>query len=138
MSLVRWIFGGELRAAEREPDSARTVAIVCSVAVVAMLLGDRHGIPTEPLIKGGWRFLVHGALVVAVLSWWEKGRWRVLGTALVVVPLLMRFNGGLGFLKAAPIAYVVGPAMGGAAILAMGLPDRHRWGIGIGEWRWWL
>jgi len=150
-----WLLG-DIPELPREPGSAVLVSVVCTAAAAGMWLSERHGLHGGPMAVGAWRMLVHGCVPLAALAAWElhvaRGRGQfapapaaivALGVTLLLLPVALGLTkAGASALVASPALRMVLPAAVGAtlvlgALRAMGarLGD---WGIGLGDWRWWL
>ncbi len=156
MAVVRWLLG-DIPERVREPDSGSLAVWVAFAAAIGMWLGLRHQPKGDPVLVGAWRMLVHGGLPLAALAAWElRQAWRrgprpsasafaltLVGMALVFAPVGARF-GAAGFAAqvAAPFWAMAFPALLGSALVLGGLTlarrDLTTWGIGLGDWRWWL
>ena len=147
-ALVRWAFG-DLEHKPPEPGSAGLISWVCVVTCFAMIAGEWHAISGHPVLRSFYRLAVHGAVPLAgVVLWtaWTRGRSRLLATVAAVaclfpVALRMLTDGGVATLREQPALLVV-PTLVGAA---MAIVAAHRagegvgaWGLGLGDWRWWL
>jgi membrane protease YdiL (CAAX protease family) len=129
------------------------VVFVCTAAALGMWLGSRHAFKNDPMLMGVWRMLAHGGVPLAAVGIWEARAWarpRALDAALVtagVTGLLglcaLRFTPlGADWFTAAPTLHLAVPSLVAAALVLAGLAhagtDLRRWGIGLGDWRWWL
>ena len=152
--VVRWLallLGEPLPHTAPEAGSTALLVWCCVWAATAMFLGDAYDVrgPT-PLGSGMFRVGVHGALPFAAIGLWElwrHGRLRVfalLGAAIILAPLLYRtqFPGASKVVAAAPFLTLLLPFAVGAVLIRVGLSmagsDPTRWGMGLGDWRWWV
>ncbi len=152
---VRWLLG-DIPEMERRPESAALAVWVCCAAALGMYLGERHGVRGDPVLVGSWRMLAHGGVpLVAVALWEARQAWRAGSRAVVGYGLLLVGAAGLAALTAArfsseslavftstPGTTLAVPAIVAAALLLGGLRALDRdpgdWGIGLGDWRWWV
>ncbi len=156
LALVRWLLG-DIPERVREPDSGALVVWVSFAAAIGMWLGLRHQPKGDPVLTGTWRMLVHGGIPLVAVALWElREAWRrgptpspaaiglsVGGIALVLAPIAARFtDAGLAAQSAQSFANMARPGLLGGALLLAGLyaarRDLTKWGIGLGDWRWWL
>ncbi len=154
-AVIRWLLG-DLPEREREEDSGLLVVWVCTIAAMGMWLALREGIKGGPMAVGAWRMVAHGCLPLAAVGLWElRAAWRrggfrwgpgllaLAGTGVLLLPVGMRFTKGGGkWLVAQPELHMALPGAIGAMVLLMGLyrlgAKPEAWGIGFGDWRWWL
>ncbi len=154
-AVVQWLLG-DVPELVREPESGALAVVVCTAAAVAMWLGTRQELKGPPVPMGAWRMLVHGGVpLIAVAGWEVRVLWRrglrpsaaffatAVGVALLVLPVLLRFSHeGAKELQAEPMLRMVLPAAVGATLVVAGLKAAGArladWGIGLGDWRWWL
>jgi len=140
---------GELPKLDRDEDSTSLLWLVGLFASAAMFMGEFYNLPGHPLTRGFWRSTVHGGLPlvgIALWSTWKGGRGRGLAVAsflVLLVPIIVRLQGrpGANQLRESP-EWMVLPALlalglAGAAILRSGA-KLAKWGVGLGDWRWWL
>lgn len=154
-AVVQWLLG-DVPVLEREPGSGLLVGVVCTAAVMGWWLSERHGLRGGPMVSASWRMLVHGGLALAVLGGWElRLAWRsgrfsggpavaaITGILLLLAPIAVRANdAGAHALAASPGQRIILPVFIGAVLLLFGLKALGArladWGIGFGDWRWWL
>jgi membrane protease YdiL (CAAX protease family) len=156
LALVRWLLG-DIPERAREPDSGTLVVWVSFAAALGMWLGLRHQPKGDPVLVGTWRMLAHGGIpLVAVAAWELRDAWRrgqppgsvafgvtFGGAALLLGPVIARFtDAGLASMATASFLRMSLPGLVGAAAILLGLRLAQRdlkvWGIGLGDWRWWL
>lgn len=156
MAIVRWLLG-DIPEFTRQPDSGALLVWVSFAAAIGMWLGLRFQPKGDPVLTGAWRMLVHGGIpLVAVLMWELRDAWRkgapppaaavglgVAGASLLLAPIAARFtDAGLAAQAAASFANMARPGLLGAALVLVALKlarrDLTAWGIGLGDWRWWL
>ncbi len=150
--VVRWLLG-DIPELARRPGSGALAVWVCSVAAIGMWLGLRHSFKADPVSVGAWRMVVHGAVPLAFVALWELWLRRhtrlaaagvgavSLGVTLLLFPVLIRFfDGGPAWLSAS--SGVAAMPLFGAGLALAGMrrlgADLRDWGIGLGDWRWWL
>jgi membrane protease YdiL (CAAX protease family) len=133
----------------RDRAEARAFPIVLvSVALVAMLLGGRHAPRQPPGAWAAWTVLVFGGLPLAaalLLDGWARPAarlWGSLGMAAVLLPVgaTLTFPGALPAVKAHPSWLVATTVLSAGLVLIgawQGGVDLRRWGLGLGDWRWW-
>jgi len=123
--------------------------ILVSVAMLALLFNNQRGMRSPPMVWATWTVLIFGCLPMAtgmVLDGWRQARARAYGlTALVVVlaPLVTVawVPGGKAWLNGQPRLLLLAAAVSGGLMLlgvVHGRVDLRRWGVGLGDWRWWL
>ncbi|MDP2314483.1 MAG: CPBP family intramembrane metalloprotease [Pseudomonadota bacterium] len=159
--MVRWLLG-EIPERIREPNSGALAVWVAYAAAIGMWFGLRLSPKGDPVLVGTWRMLVHGGIPLVAVALWElRDGWRsttapggakpsptsiglsVAGIALLLAPIAARFSKpGLAFLTSDPFDNMARPALIGTALVLGGLilarRDLSKWGIGLGDWRWWL
>lgn len=153
---MRWLLG-DITDRAREPDSGALVVWVSVAAAIGMWLGLRFQLKGDPVLSGSWRMLVHGGVPLVAMALWElreatrKGPRPTRaavglvagGIALVLAPIAARFtDAGLAAQVAHSFANMARPGIIGAGLVLAGLVlarrDLTKWGIGLGDWRWWL
>ena len=105
---------------------------------------------------GAWRMLVHGCVPLAALAAWElhvaraAGRLAAapaaivaLGITLLLLPVAVGLTkAGAHDLAGSPAQRILLPAVVGATLVLVALRAMGArlgdWGIGLGDWRWWL
>ncbi len=123
--------------------------VIVSVAALAILFGTKHGLRNPPLVWAAWTVLGFGCLPLAVgflmdgrgkraaLIWGGLSLLVVLGTLVAGTwipdvraafkadarPVLVACTAGFGLVA-------VGALHGGVSL--------RKWGLGLGDWRWWL
>jgi membrane protease YdiL (CAAX protease family) len=150
LAAVRWLLG-ELVDRPREPDSGKLVVLVAYAAAIGMWFGVKHGYRGDPVLAGAWRMAAHGGVPLIGLALWElrtlpKGPWRNVAIAAVlgvVVVIGARFtDAGVLWHTEAPVLHLAAPLLGLGTLTLLALrhggADLSRWGIGLGDWRWWL
>lgn len=147
---------GDLPETARTPDSAPLILWATTWAALGMWLGLRFSYRGEPLLVGAWRMVVHGGLPLVGLALWELRAARrdrtgtVWGAALALVGVCgllttvgARFtDAGAAAQAAAPFVALALPSLVATGFVIAGLRGARRdltvWGIGLGDWRWWL
>ena len=123
--------------------------ILVTVAMLAMLFNGQRGLRNPPMVWATWTVLCFGCLPMATglaLDGWGRLRarvWGVLALLVALAPLVTAtwIPGGKPLLKGQP-----GLLLGAAGLTALflmlgalhGRVDLRRWGVGLGDWRWWL
>ncbi|MBW1878433.1 MAG: CPBP family intramembrane metalloprotease [Deltaproteobacteria bacterium] len=149
-STVHWLFGS-LPTPERAPHSTALMVFVASVAALVIEADLRHHISAGkwPAYNDVWTLTTYGALPLAALVAWELGRnrgaWAVwaLGTiAILATPVLRFVAEGWEEAMRADARIMLVPAVVGALVVLgaarVGKVDLSKWGVGLGDWRWWL
>lgn len=154
-AVVQWLLG-DVPELERRPESLALAILVCTVGATGMFLGTRRDLHGGPMPVGLWRMLVHGGLPLAAVGLWElRARWKagsrspaaillaLAGVALLLAPIVLRFDHANAKAEVAePYARLLAPAALGAVFVVYGLKQLDAkledWGIGFGDWRWWL
>ncbi|MES2639065.1 MAG: CPBP family intramembrane glutamic endopeptidase [Myxococcota bacterium] len=153
---MRWLLG-DITDRVREVDSGALVVWVAYAAAIGMWLGLRFQPKGDPVLTGSWRMVVHGGIPLVAVALWEvresvrKGPkpspvavgFTVGGMALVLAPIVARFtDAGLAEQVAHSFRNMAAPALVGAGLVLAGLllakRDLTKWGMGLGDWRWWL
>jgi membrane protease YdiL (CAAX protease family) len=147
---------GDLPETPRTADSAPLILWATTWAALGMWLGLRFSYRGDPLLVGAWRMLVHGGLPLVGLALWElraAGRARtgspsgaavaLVGVAGLLASVGARFTvAGEAAQRAAPFLALALPSLVATALVIAGLRLARRdltvWGIGLGDWRWWL
>lgn len=150
LRLVRWLFG-DLPELERQPNSGPMVIGVSFAAALGMWLGLRHAFKVDPMVTGSWRMLAHGGPALAAVGllelYFRRGREGavlvVAGALLLVGPLFFRLTeAGEIAIAGDPVVWLVLPGLLGTVLVLTGMrrmgARREDWGIGLGDWRWWL
>ena len=147
-AFLHWALGS-LEHKKPETGSAALLCFLCIIASAAMAAGEWHSIKGHILVRSFYRLAVHGAFPFTCLILWQtwvhrKSQWLAsLAAALTLLPLAWRFLGAHGArdIRDEPALLIVPTLLG--ALLAF-LAARHSgedlrsWGLGIGDWRWWL
>jgi membrane protease YdiL (CAAX protease family) len=133
---------------ERDKTDARAFPVVLvTVAMVALLVGGRHAPKDPPVLWAAWTVAAFGALPLAVallLDGWRKPAARIWGLcalAATLGPLLLALAHRPLWDALRP-SWLFAAAAGGAGLTLVGAwqggVDLRRWGLGLGDWRWWL
>ncbi len=148
LQLVRWALGS-LDQKAPEPGSAALISWICVVSCFAMIIGEWHAFSAHPVLRSFYRLAVHGAVpLTAVVLWaaWSRRQGQVLATlaaGLCLAPIGWRLfaENGLKDLRAQPEFLVVPTLVGVGLALAAARRSGEGvgvWGLGAGDWRWWL
>jgi uncharacterized protein len=123
--------------------------ILVSVAMLAMLFNGQRGMRNPSMVWATWTVLCFGCLPMATalaLDGWSRLRARVWSVAALLVALAPLVTvawvpGGKPWLKE-HFGLLVGAVVLNAIFLLLGALhggiDLRRWGVGLGDWRWWL
>lgn len=123
--------------------------IVVTVAMLAMLFNGQRGMRNPPMVWASWTVLCFGCLPMATASALDGWRrmaarvWAVLALVVVLAPLVAVswVPGGKEWLKSEPRLLLLAVTIS-VGLLLMGAlhgrVDLRRWGVGLGDWRWWL
>lgn len=123
----------------------RLLMVVGLAACAALYLANGH--PARgPMPYGIWRMLMFGGLPLCALALWAafiRGGSRLgamLAAVMLCVPTLTRLLGEPNIFKEQPLLLLPGII---AMLLALAVVARSEesladWGIGLGDWRWWL
>ena len=123
--------------------------IVVTVAMLAMLFNGQRGMRNPPMVWASWTVLCFGCLPMATalaLDGWRRMAarvWAVLALVVVLAPLVAVswVPGGKEWLKSEPRLLLLAVTIS-VGLLLMGAlhgrVDLRRWGVGLGDWRWWL
>jgi membrane protease YdiL (CAAX protease family) len=147
-ALVHWGLG-DLEHKEPEPGSQWLISWVCLVTCFAMFAGEWQSINGHPVLRSLYRTTVHGALplsAIMLFTAWSRGKGRLLAAvavALAGAPIGLRLlseQGAKVFLDR-PEMVVIPTVV--SVILAVASARRSGegievWGLGLGDWRWWL
>jgi membrane protease YdiL (CAAX protease family) len=152
----RWLLG-DLPAHARTERSGSLLLWVTTWAALGMWLGMRFQPRGDPLLIGSWRMLVHGGIPLVGMALWElRAAWRehadgrragtlltVIGCLGLLLPVALRFtDSGYEAQRASPFLWSALPGLSSAGTVLIGLRVARRdlgaWGIGLGDWRWWL
>jgi membrane protease YdiL (CAAX protease family) len=123
--------------------------ILVSVAMLAMLFNTERGLRTPPMVWATWTVICFGCLPMAAglaLDGWGRVRARIWATMALVAALapavtIAWTSGGKAWLTARPRVLLLAVALNAGALIMGGLHggvDLRRWGLGWGDWRWWL
>lgn len=153
---MRWLLG-DIPDRVREPGSGALVVWVAYAAAIGMWLGLRFQPKGDPVLTGTWRMLVHGGIPLVAVALWELREaaktgpkpspaavgLAVAGITLVLAPIVSRFtDAGLAAQVARSFVNMAAPALVGAGLVVTALllakRDLTKWGMGLGDWRWWL
>lgn len=147
---MRWLLG-DLVDRPREPDSGKLVVLVAYAAAIGIWFAVKHPYRGDPLLSGAWRMACHGGVPLLGLTLWElrtarPGPWR--GVAVAAAVAVAAFIGarftdaGAEWHAGSPLFHLAIPLLALGALLLVALrqsgADLSRWGIGLGDWRWWL
>ncbi|MDP2308773.1 MAG: CPBP family intramembrane metalloprotease [Pseudomonadota bacterium] len=153
---MRWLLG-DIPDRVREADSGALVVWVAFAAAIGMWLGLRFQTKGDPVLTGSWRMLVHGGVPLVAMALWDlrEGFRRgprpsavavglaAMGMTLVLAPIAAHFTDAGGVAQRSdPFIYMAAPGLVGTALVFAGLVlarrDLTKWGVGLGDWRWWL
>lgn len=123
-------------------------AIALSLAF-SLLLSIKHPANSPLALRFGWAFALYFAIPLASLVLLDARRrflpyfLGALGSIAVIAPLVFRswIPGGKAFLSLHPEYLAVSVGLGVALLLVSGGIGRvnfGEWGLGIGNWRWWV
>ncbi len=115
----------------------------------SLLLAMRHPANAPISLKFGWAFAIYFAVpLVAIVLLDARRRFLpyflgVLGSLAVIVPIVARawVPGGRAFFFLHPEFLLVPVGLGVIILLVSGAVGRMSfsdWGLGLGDWRWWL
>ncbi len=137
--LYHWTMGS-LPEQPRERGSDRLALCIGLVAAFAMLLGARHKLGKAYFLADTWSLAVYGVVPMVLVAWWAvRRRWAVvLGTLIGLVPILATVIHGLwaDAVRSDP-RLLLGPCILALVLLLVGAADREKWGVSLGDWRWW-
>jgi membrane protease YdiL (CAAX protease family) len=147
-TLVGWALGS-IPHKVPEKGSAALIGWICIVSCFAFIAGEWHSLSGHPLLRSFFRLTVHGAVPLAgVVLWGAVQRRRGVGLALAAAvlttgPVLYRMmaSSGLQTLREHPALLVVPTVVGGLLALAAARRSGEGvgvWGLGVGDWRWWV
>ncbi|MFT4976237.1 MAG: membrane protease YdiL (CAAX protease family) [Myxococcota bacterium] len=148
---------GELHESERPLKDTVLLQAVTLAACIGLYGGLKLTINNAHLMRGAFRASIHGGLpLAAVVLWWL---WRqrsdgertgalpvlcaILGTAMVAAPMVARLAGGgvIHSIKPYSSLFFLNVVAGFGLLYAGALLGRMRlddFGLGLGDWRWWL
>lgn len=122
--------------------------VLVSAAALAVLFGTKHGLRKPPLVWASWTVLVYGCLPLAagllVDGWRSRAAraWGALGSLVVLGALVA--GSWLPDVRSAfqdDARLILVPAALGVGLVLVGALhggiDLGRWGLGLGDWRWW-
>ncbi len=123
--------------------------IVVTVAMLAMLFNGQRGMQSTMVLWASWTVLCFGCLPMAAglaLDGWRRSAarlWALLALAAALVPQIAVtwVPGGKEWTKDHPRFLLVAVALNvGFLVLGAlhGRVDLRRWGVGLGDWRWWM
>lgn len=156
-AVLLWVLG-DIPEHPRAPGATPLVILVAFTAAFGMWLGMRQQPRGDTVLIGAWRGVVHGGLPLAALVFWHlRCAWKVRaekpmvwgGHVMGVAGALLfwglvagRFTSTVEVYKASPLETFVAPAALAAFLASLGLKlakfDFASWGVGLGDWRWWL
>jgi membrane protease YdiL (CAAX protease family) len=156
-AVLLWVLG-DIPEHPRAADATALVVLVAFTAAFGMWLGMRWQPRGDTVLIGAWRGVVHGGLALAALVVWHlRCVWKtrkeapvawaghfvgLVGAGLMVALVAGRFGDTVERYKAAPLETFVLPAVVAAVLAFVGLKlakfDFASWGVGLGDWRWWL
>ena len=151
-SAVHWLFGS-LPEPERVPHSTVLMVFVASVAALVIEADLRHHVSAGrwPSYNDVWTLATYGAVPLAALVAWElarshnRGAWAVwvAGTIAILATPVLRFVGeGWEEAMRADARIMLVPVVAGVVVVLgaarLGRVDLSAWGVGPGDWRWWL
>lgn len=132
----------------KEPRSAALLTAVMVTSVIAMLLEMRFSLGSHFTLNHAWSAVTYGAIPLVAVGWWETWRGRsgpilpALATALLAAPVVAHLSSpqASALVKTRPGALMVAAGVSGVLVLfAARRGDLARdWGLGLGDWRWWL
>ena len=146
--VIIWVFG-DVPHVQPKTNLTGLLVTICFVACIAMVIGEWFGVSGPPLLRSYFRFAVHGIFPFAAMVVWQS---RLHSRAL--------FLSSLGFLLVGATTFwqffsplqsrcfrddallLVLPSMAGLglALWASQIAKENlaHWGLGLGDWRWWL
>lgn len=148
-SFLRWLLG-PLPKVERTDTTGSLTALLFGVAFIAMWLDTKHGIRKPPGSENTWTFAVYGVfplgVLVACLAPARSGaRWVAAAATVALCAVLgSRLVAPATWGKAledSPERFFGTVALLGAVVVAAGFAGGvafKDWGLGFGDWRWWL
>jgi membrane protease YdiL (CAAX protease family) len=128
---------------------SRFATLVGGVSALVLLVDNKHGVKRDGFLEPAWTTLLYVAfplLIIAVVEAKKRKQAAALaflGLLCVLIPTIHRawMEGGRAYYFQHKI-YMVN-----AACLALGLAlaaawaggtDLRKWGLGLGDWKWWL
>ncbi len=153
--MARWALG-ELEEATAPLRDGLLLNLLGITACLVLFSGLKQNIAGDLLLRGVWRSATHGGVPLTVLLLWWLWRQRrsarldplallaaLGGGALVAVPVVARVlgNSAVGVLKPHSTLVVLGVLAGFGLLYAGAIRGGMRladWGLGLGDWRWWL
>jgi membrane protease YdiL (CAAX protease family) len=123
--------------------------ILVTVAMLAMLFNGQRGLRNPPMVWATWTVLCFGCLPMATglaLDGWGRLRarvWAILALLAAAAPLVTvaYVPGGKALIREEP-GLMLGAVALTMVLLVLGAlhgrVDLRRWGVGLGDWRWWL
>jgi len=140
---------GELPHKEREDGLTGFLWLVVVFGFFAMWLGEFKDLRGHPLSHGAWRGIVHGGIPLMAIALWElRGKslapkiLAALGTVSILGIFIAQFfvEGGKAYLRNNAEGVLVPAALGSGLLvlsLVLGGVRLSRWGIAVGDWRFW-
>ncbi|TNE92312.1 MAG: CPBP family intramembrane metalloprotease [Deltaproteobacteria bacterium] len=143
-----WAFG-DLPEVESPLRDRLLLHTLGTVTCLALLSGMKVRVGGDLIVRGAWRSGMYGAVPLACLAlWWawRERAWPALGLAAVSAVLgalpwavaVVEGQAGLDALgHAATVAVVAGYGFAYGSLVLGGMA-LDRFGLGLGDWRWWL
>lgn len=128
------------------PGSTALALFVCTIAALGMELALKHALKMDdPMGMQGWRFAAHGGLPLLALAGWQSFHLKRARLAVVVAaPFILAPLGAGAFGHMGALVndwrWLVVPTVSGVALLAAAMRhlEAERFGLTMGDWRWWL
>jgi len=145
--LLTWLLGPTPRLREVGNSGPLLVMVLC-VGVISMWLDTKHTFNT-PGAEDSWTLMAYGCLPLAAVICWQLRGAKSFGIAIlvsvvaIVAPLLMRVasSNWSGSISKDAVPLLLVGVTGSVVLVALALHegvDLEEWGLGVGDWRWWL
>jgi len=127
----------------------RFATLVGGVSALVLLVDNKHGVKRDGFLEPAWSVLLYVAfplLIIAVVEAKKRKEAAAIaffGLACVLIPTIHRawIEGGRGYYYHNKIHMVYAALLGlglGLAAARAGATDLRKWGLGLGDWRWWV
>ena len=128
---------------------SRFALMVGGTSALVLLIDNKHGVKRDGFLEPAWTVLLYVIFPLLICAICEAKKRKVawslafFGLACVLIPTIHRawIEGGRGYywhhkehmvaLAVAGMAFALGAAKAGAV-------DLEKWGLGLGDWRWWV